>query len=75
MMRITAFVDCDSESIVIRMPYDMAVDMICVLPDTPDKKELQERVGRASSRSRKLRHLLDTSNCFKKGMKKANDII
>ena len=40
-MKISAFVDCNSESIVLRIPYEMVVDMLLLLPETEDKKELK----------------------------------
>ena len=36
-MRISAFVDCDSESIVVRMPYELIVEVICIIPESKDK--------------------------------------
>ena len=63
MMKISAFVDCNSESIVLRVPYEMVVDMLLLLPETEDKKELKNRVITASARSNKLRELLKFSFC------------
>ena len=63
MMKISAFVDCNSESIVLRIPYEMVVDMLLLLPETEDKKELKNRVITASARSNKLRELLEFSFC------------
>ena len=57
-MRISAFVDCDSESIVVRMPYEMIVEVLCTLSETEDKNELMKRVTTASKRSNKLSKLL-----------------
>ena len=57
-MRISAFVDCDSESIVVRMPYEMIVEVLCTLSETEDKNELMKRVTIASKRSNKLSKLL-----------------
>ena len=57
-MRISAFVDCDSESIVVRMPYELIVDVLCTLPESEDKNELVHRVTTASKRSSKLSKLL-----------------
>ena len=58
MMKISAFVDCNSESIVL-----MAVDMLLTLPDTEDKDELKQRIITASARSNKLRDLLEGAFC------------
>ena len=57
MERITAFTDCKSESIVIRMPYNMIVEILqnC---DLSERDELLKKVRRASSRSGKLTHML-----------------
>lgn len=57
-MRISAFVDCDSESIVVRMPYELIVEVLCILPESEDKNELVYRVNIASKRSNKLSKLL-----------------
>ena len=57
-MRISAFVDCDSESVVIRMPYEMIVEVLCTLPESGDKNELMNKVTIASRRSNKLSKLL-----------------
>lgn len=63
MMKISAFTDCDSQSIVLRVPYEMAVDMLLTLPDTDDKEELKQKVITASARSKKLRELLEGAFC------------
>lgn len=57
-MEITAFTDCDSNSIVIRMPYEMAVDILRYLPTSKGGGELLEKVKRAASRSNKLTKML-----------------
>ena len=57
-MRISAFVDCDSESIVVRMPYELIVEVLCTLSESEDKNELMKRVTTASKRSNKLSKLL-----------------
>lgn len=61
MERITAFTDCNSESIVIRMPYNMIIEILqnCNLSE---RDELLEKVRRASSRSSKLTHMLSKLN-------------
>ena len=61
MERITAFADCNSESIVIRMPYNMIVEILqnC---DLSERDELLKKVRRASSRSSKLTHMLSKLN-------------
>ena len=61
MERITAFTDCSSESIAIRMPYSMIVEILqnC---DLSERDELLEKVRWASSRSSKLTHMLSKLN-------------
>ena len=61
MERITAFTDCNSESIVIRMPYNMIVEILqnCNLSE---RDKLLEKVRMASSRSSKLTHMLSKLN-------------
>ena len=61
MERITAFTDCNSESIVIRMPYSMIVEILqnC---DFSERDELLEKVRWASSRSSKLTKMLSKLN-------------
>lgn len=61
MERITAFTDCNSESIVIRMPYNMIVEILqnC---NFSERDKLLEKVSWASSRSSKLTHMLSKLN-------------
>ena len=61
MERITAFTDCNSESIVIRMPYNMIVEILqnC---NFSEHDKLLEKVRMASSRSSKLTHMLSKLN-------------
>lgn len=61
MERITAFTDCSSESIVIRMPYSMIVEILqnC---DLSERDELLKKVRRASYRSSKLTQMLSKLN-------------
>lgn len=57
MQRITAFTDCNSESIVIRMPYSLIVEILqnCNLSE---RDELMEKVRIAAYRSSKLTQML-----------------
>lgn len=55
---ITAFTDCDSKSIVLRVPYELAVDIIRYLPTSESRDELIEKVRRASYRSSILSNML-----------------
>ena len=61
MERITAFTDCNSESIVIRMPYNMIIEILqnC---NFSEHDKLLEKVRMASSRSSKLTHMLSNLN-------------
>lgn len=61
MERITAFTDCSSESIVIRIPYSMIVEILqnC---DLSERDELLKKVRRASYRSSKLTQMLSKLN-------------
>lgn len=57
MQRITAFTDCNSESIVIRMPYSLIVEILqnC---SSSERGELLEKVKIAAHRSNKLTQML-----------------
>ena len=57
MQRITAFTDCNSESIVIRMPYSLIVEILqnCNLSE---RDELLTKVRIAAYRSSKLTQML-----------------
>lgn len=57
MQQITAFTDCNSESIVIRMPYRLIVEILqnC---NSPGRDELLEKVKMAAHRSNKLTQML-----------------
>lgn len=61
MERITAFTDCNSESIVIRMPYNMIVEILqnC---NFSERDELLKKVRWASYRNSKLTHMLSKLN-------------
>lgn len=59
MQRITAFTDCDSESIVIRLPYELLVQIVKILPQTDMYSELRDRINIAAHRSNKLTRLLN----------------
>ena len=59
MQRISAFTDCDSESIVIRLPYELLVQILKILPPTDMYSELRDRIKIAAHRSNKLAGLLN----------------
>lgn len=56
MKNVSAFVDCDSESIVVRMPYSHVVHILSLLGN--DYADLREEILRASHRSNKLTKLI-----------------
>lgn len=64
MQKITAFTDCNSESIVVRLPYEMIVQIIQLLPVSPEQEELTERVKVAAHRSNKLTEMLKSVGVF-----------
>lgn len=53
----TAFTDCASETIVIRIPYEFCVALIKNAPDTAEKEILLTKIRRC--RSNKLKRLLE----------------
>lgn len=55
---ITAFTDCGSKSIVVRVPYEMIVKILKYLPQDNDYEALLSRVEKAAQRSNKLNGLL-----------------
>ena len=59
MSMISAFTDCNSESIVIRVPYEMIVEILWLLPDSPERDELKKWVRLAAQKSNKLTEMLD----------------
>lgn len=58
ILRLSAFVDCDSQSIIMRVPYSLAADMLKHCPPSPDKDELLKRVEIAARKSKSLRAAL-----------------
>jgi hypothetical protein len=64
MQKITAFTDCNSESIVVRLPYEMIVQIIQLLPVSPEQEELTERVKVAAHRSNKLTEMLKSAGLY-----------
>lgn len=59
MKNVSAFVDCDSESIVVRLPYSYIVHILSLLDS--NYADLREEVLRASQRSNKLTKLIKMS--------------
>lgn len=58
-MKISAFADCNSESVVLRLPYEIAVSMVKNLSDSDEKEEIIHWLRMAASRSKKFSKLLD----------------
>ena len=58
VLRMSAFVDCGSRSIVIRAPYKLAVEMLIHCPPSKDKDELLSRIEIAARRSKLLSQML-----------------
>ena len=58
-MKISAFADCNSETIVLRMPYELAISLIKDCPPTEEREELIRWVKIAASRSKKFSKLLE----------------
>ena len=58
-MKISAFADCNSESVVLRLPYEIAVSMVKNLADSEEKAEIIRWLKIAASRSKKFSKLLD----------------
>lgn len=56
--RITAFTDCASQDIVIRVPYELAIQLVANAPDSDDKQELIYRMHIASQRSPVFKKML-----------------
>lgn len=56
---MSCFVDCDSTSCVIRVPYELAVDMIWHLPKSEYRDRLLKVMRRASKRSNKFAGMLN----------------
>ena len=57
-MNISCFTDCDSEDLVMRVPYNIAVQMVHTLPDSDAKKQLIDKMSIASRRSSKFAKML-----------------
>ena len=56
---ISAFTDCNSESIVIRVPYEMIVEIVVLLPNSAERDEVKKWVRLAARKSNKLTKMLD----------------
>lgn len=58
MQGITAFTDCDSSSLVLRIPYELVIEILKSLPNVEGRDEFLKKVKRAATRSNKLTALL-----------------
>ena len=59
MTRISAFADCASESIVLRIPYKLLADMLKNCPPSENLTELMKWLNVAKARSSKLQKILN----------------
>lgn len=57
-MKMSAFVDCDSGSVVMRVPYELAAQMLANCPPSDDREELLTWIIRAAARSKKFKAAL-----------------
>ena len=57
-MNISCFTDCGSEDLVMRVPYNIAIQMVHTLPDSDAKKQLIDKMSIASRRSSKFAKML-----------------
>ena len=57
-MNISCFTDCGSEDLVMRVPYNIAVQMVQTLPDSDAKKQLIDKMSIASRMSSKFAKML-----------------
>lgn len=55
-MKISAFADCNSETVVIRIPYELAVTLIKNCPPTEEREELIRWMKIAATRSKKFKN-------------------
>ena len=56
---ITCIVDCATEHAVIRVPYNLLIDLLKNCPQSELRDDLFRITYRASSRSNKLRNMLN----------------
>ena len=59
-MDMSCFADCNSQSLVMRVPYDFAVEMLSRLPPSERKDELLRRMKIAATRSKAFSKLLQS---------------
>ena len=64
LIRMSAFADCGSQSIILRIPFELAADMLKHCPPSKDKDELQSKMLIAARKSKKLTALLKGLNDF-----------
>ena len=67
-LRMSVFVDCAGQSLVMRVPYKFAVEMIFNSPECSDKDELKAKMKTAANRSRELTKLLKEKGVRSKGV-------
>ena len=62
MSKISCFADCGESSLVMRVPYSLAVKLLRGLPDGGDKAELESRMKVAARKSNVFSQMLSGLN-------------
>ena len=58
-MNISVYTDCGDNTVTLRIPFEMLEDILKYLPDSPQKQELITWTRISSSRSKKLRGIIN----------------
>ena len=58
-MNFSAFADCNSETVVMRMPYAFAATLIKNCPPSQERAELIRWLKMAATRSKKFSQIVD----------------
>ena len=58
LRKYAAISDCNSQSILLRMPFELAATMLMNCPDCKEKAELMKYVEYAAGRSKKFAEAL-----------------
>jgi len=58
-VNISVYTDCGENTAILRIPFHMLRDILLTLPESADKYELISWVRIASSRSKKLRNIVE----------------
>ena len=57
-LKMSAIVDCGSATVILRLPFVLAAQMLKNCPESADKEELMSRVKAASARSKEFSRLI-----------------